>query len=324
MPVRRLSAVAALLAVAAVLLLAIDRGRDPLAGLRVMVPNAPGSGYDVTARTLAKALEDAGLVRGVEVFNLPGAGGSVGVQRLVYERGRGSLLMLMGLGVVASEHSGATAALRETTPIARLIQEPNMIVVTRDAPFRTLSDLVTAWREAPASVPVGGGSLPGGPDHLAPMLLARAIGVAPPTVRYERYDGGGELLAAILGKRVAFGVSGVGEYADQVRTGTLRVLAVTGPARVPGLDAPTLREAGVDLEFANWRGIIAPPGLHAEDARALRELVDRLVRSAQWRAALARNGWSDAYLGGPAFDRFLAQERARLDAVMSDLGLTAT
>jgi putative tricarboxylic transport membrane protein len=211
--------------------------------------------------------------------------------------------MLMGLGVVGSEYGRPARRLAGTTPVARLIQEPNMVVVTADSPFRTLSDLVAAWRADPPAVAVGGGSSPGGPDHLAPMLFARTVGIAPPVVRYVRYDGGGDLLAAILGKRVAFGVAGVGEYADQVRSGQLRVLAVTGPTRAAGLDAPTLREAGVDLEFTNRRGIVAPPGLSARDARALRDVVGRLVRSAAWRAALTRNGWADAYLGGPEFGR---------------------
>lgn len=317
---RRLPVVALVVAVLGVALGAVA-ARDDLSGLRIMVPNAPGSGYDVTARTVAKALEDSGLVRGVEVFNLPGAGGAVGVQRLVYERGSGSLVMLMGLGVVGSEYGRAGSALHRTTPIARLLQEPNMVVVTHDSPYRTLADLVTAWRFAPSSVAVGGGSLPGGPDHLAPMLLARAIGVAPSSVRYVRFDGGGDLLAAVLGKQVAFGVAGVGEYADQVRSGQLRVLAVTGPTRAVGPATPTLREAGVDLEFTNWRGIVAPPGLSSREAAELRRVVGALVRSSAWRTALARNGWTDAYLDGPGFDRFLTAETTRLDSVMADLGL---
>lgn len=321
LPVAAVLAAAVLLAAAS--LVTASRGPD-LSGLRIMVPNAPGSGYDVTARTVAKALEDAGLVRGVEVFNLPGGGGAVGARRLVYEHGSGSLVMLMGLGVLGSEYGRRDAALHRTTPIARLLQEPNMVVVTHDSPYRTLAELVATWRSLPASVTVGGGSLPGGPDHLAPMLLARTVGVAPSAVRYVRYDGGGELLAAILGRKVAFGVAGVGEYADQVRSGQLRVLAVTGPTRTTGLAAPTLREAGVDLEFTNWRGIIAPPGLSAREAAALRRVVGALVRSPAWRSGLARNGWTDAYLDGAAFGRFLTDETGRLDSVMADLGFAGS
>jgi putative tricarboxylic transport membrane protein len=322
-----LVAVTAGLLLVGTLAVAVPAGRrgPDLTGLRIMVPNAPGSGYDVTARTAAKALADAGIVQGVEVFNLPGAGGSVGVRRLSYERGNGDLVMLMGLGVVGSQysnHAGSAAmTLRRTTPVARLIQEANMVVVTHDSPYRTLTDLVAAWRADPAAVGVGGGSLPGGPDHLASMLIAKTVGLTPRSVSYARYDGGGELLAALLGKRVAFGVSGAGEYADHVRSGQLRVLAVTGPARQPGLDAPTLREAGVDLVFTNWRGVLAPPGLSGQHSRALHDAVERLHRSSAWRAALARNGWTDAYLGEADFAAFLDSEVTRLDAVMTDLGL---
>jgi putative tricarboxylic transport membrane protein len=317
---RRLPVVALVGAVLGVALLAVAP-RDDLSGLRIMVPNAPGSGYDVTARTVAKALEDTGLVRGVQVFNLPGAGGAVGVQRLVYERGS---------GVVGDAH-GSGRRRQRVRPCGRRAAPDHADRPAaagtehgrghRDSPYRTLADLVTAWRFSPSAVAVGGGSLPGGPDHLAPMLLARAVGVSPSAVRYVRYDGGGELLAAILGKEIAFGVAGVGEYADQVRSGQLRVLAVTGPTRAAGPAAPTLREAGVDLEFTNWRGIVAPPGLSSREATALRRVVGTLVRSPAWRSALARNGWTDAYLDGPGFDRFLAGETARLDSVMADLGL---
>ncbi|MEV1288645.1 tripartite tricarboxylate transporter substrate binding protein [Micromonospora sp. NPDC049679] len=295
-----------------------------LPDLRIMVPNAPGSGYDVTARSAAKVLEDAGITRGVEVFNLPGGGGVVGLRRLGYERGNGRLMMLMGLGVVGSQAAaGARVTLQDTTPVARLIEEPSIVVVTRDSPYRSLGELVTAWRAAPAAVPVGGGSAVGGPDHLAPMLVAHAVGITPRRVSYRQYDGGGDLLAAILDKQVAFGVSGLSEYADQIASGQLRVLAVTSERRVPGIAAPTLREAGVDVVCTNWRGIVAPPDLAAPDLDRMRAAVARLHASPQWRAVLERYGWTDAYLSGNDFGAFMRAENERLDAVLGDLGLTA-
>ena len=296
---------------------------DDLTGLRIMVPNAPGSGYDITARTAANAIEDAGLAKGVEVFNLPGAGGSVGLRRLAYEKGNGRLMMLMGLGLVGAQYTNAAGAtLGDTTPIARLIEEPEVVVVRRDSPYRSLNDLVTAWRSAPDTVTVGGGSSPGGPDHLAPMLIAKAIGIAPKAVAYVRFDGGGELLAAILGQRVSFGVSGVGEIADQLHSGQLRALAVTSGEPVRSLSAPTLRDAGVDVVFTNWRGVLAPPDLTTEDRAALRSAMDRLHDSDPWRRALETNGWTDAYLAGDDFDQFMRAENLRVASVLSELGLT--
>ncbi|ORT60098.1 tripartite tricarboxylate transporter substrate binding protein [Streptomyces sp. CB03238] len=316
---------AALLVLVGPPLLTTGSGSDTgtqIPGLRFMVPNTPGGGYDITARTAAKNAEDAGLTHDIEVFNLPGAGGTVGLTRLVGEHGNGRLAMSMGLGVVGAVHTNKTpATLADTTPIARLTEEQDIVVVGKDSPYTTIQDLLAAWKKNPAKLPVGGGSSPGGPDHLAPMLMAQAAGIAPKSVNYIPFDGGGELLASILGNKVAFGVSGVGEYLDQIKSGELRLLAVTGPERVPGLDAPTLREAGLDTEFTNWRGIVAPPGLTAAERDKLIGLVEKLHASKEWRESLKKNGWSDAYLSGEEFGTFLDEQNERVDSVLKELGL---
>ncbi|NUP37934.1 MAG: tripartite tricarboxylate transporter substrate binding protein [Streptomyces sp.] len=291
-------------------------------GLRLMVPNTPGGGYDITARTAAKSAEDADLSRDIEVFNLPGAGGTVGLSRLVAERGNGKLAMSMGLGVVGAVHTNhAPSTLADTTPIARLTQEPDIVVVAKDSKYRDFDQLVADWRDKPGSLPVGGGSSPGGPDHLAPMLMAKAAGIAPKKVNYIPYDGGGELLASVLGGKVAFGVSGVGEYLDQIEAGELRVLAVTSEKRLPGLDAPTLKESGLDVSFTNWRGIVAPPGLTDTERDKLIDLVTKMHASKQWQEAVRRNRWTDAFMTGDAFGRFLTAQDKRVDTVLKELGL---
>ncbi|MFD7655298.1 Bug family tripartite tricarboxylate transporter substrate binding protein [Actinosynnema sp. NPDC059797] len=299
-----------------------ESGTASLRGMRVLVPNAPGGGYDVTARTAAKALEDTDLIRNAEVFNLPGAGGTVGLGRTVSERGNGKLVMSMGLGVVGSVYTNKSpSSLLDTTPIAKLIEEPDIVVVGADSPYRTLAELVAAWKADPGAVTVGGGSSPGGPDHLAPMLVAKAVGLDPRTVNYVSFDGGGELLASVLGGKVAFGVSGIGEYRDQIEAGQLRVLAVTSGDRLPGVDAPTLRESGVDVEFTNWRGIVAPPGISDTDRARLVDLFTDLHGTAQWRDAVARNGWTDAFAPGEEFGAFLRAENERVASVLKELGL---
>jgi putative tricarboxylic transport membrane protein len=298
-------------------------GQEAITGLRFMVPNTPGSGYDLTARTAAKAMEDAGLATNIEVFNVPGAGGTVGLQRLVNESGNGKLIMQMGLGVVgASYTNNSEATLQDTTPIAKLIEEPEAVVVQTASPYQSLDQLVQAWKADTQGTPVGGGSSPGGPDHLAPHLMAQAVGIDPKTVNYVAYDGGGELLTALLGGQVAFGVSGAGEFADQIEAGQVRVLAVTGPERTPDVDAPTLREAGVDMEFTNWRGIVAPPGLSDADKQVLAKLIDDMHNSQEWKDAAAQNNFIDAYLPPDQFATFLQQENERVANVLRELGLT--
>jgi putative tricarboxylic transport membrane protein len=320
---------AALGALAAVLLIPplVSSGADDdpgaqVRGLRIMVPNTPGGGYDITARSAAKAMEDADLTRSVEVFNLPGAGGTVGLGRLVNEAGNDKLVMSMGLGVVGSVHTNhSPSSLQDTTPIARLIQEPDIIVVAKDSPYQDIDQLIDAWKADPGGVPVGGGSSPGGPDHLAPMLFAQAIGLEPKAVNYVAYDGGGELLASVLGGKIAFGVSGVGEYRDQIESGDLRVLAVTSAERVEGIDAPTLRESDVDVEFVNWRGIVAPPGISQNDTDKLVRLFTDLQGTPQWQDVLEKNGWTPAFMPGKEFGDFLAEENDRVASVLEELGL---
>jgi putative tricarboxylic transport membrane protein len=303
---------------------AADAGADakPITGLRILVPNSPGSGYD-TARTTTKAMEEAGLARNVEVFNVAGAGGVVGLQRFVNEKGNDSLLMQMGLGVVGSVYTNKSkATLNDTTPIARLIQEAEAIVVPKGSPYNTLQDLVTAWKANPGKVPVGGASSPGGPDHLTPMLLAKAVGVAPTSVNYVPYDGGGELLAGVLGKKVAFAATGVGEVAEQAKAGEVKILAVTSEQPVSGVDAKTLKEQGVDLVFTNWRGMVATGGLSDAKKQELVSLLTRMHDSQQWKKALAEKGWTDAFLTGNEFGTFLTSEDERVAGVLRDLGLT--
>ena len=189
----------------------------PITGLQIMVPNSPGGGYDTTARAAAKVLDDAKISTNTEVFNLAGAGGTVGLARIVNEKGNGDLAMLMGLGVVGASYTNKSESkLTSTTPLARLIEEPGAIMVGKDSPFKTIDDLVKAWKADPGSIAVGGGSSPGGPDHLLPMQLAGAVGIDATKVNYVAYDGGGDLLPAILGNKLGFAASGAG---DRIRRG---------------------------------------------------------------------------------------------------------
>ncbi|MEU0674250.1 tripartite tricarboxylate transporter substrate-binding protein [Streptomyces sp. NPDC006172] len=289
-------------------------------GLRIMVPNNPGGGYDVTARTSVAAMRDAG--HAVEVFNLPGAGGTVGLGRLVAEKGNGKLAMQMGQGVVGSvcAHS-SRVTLADTTPIALLLEEPDIIVVPDDSPYTELGQLIEDWKAAPDDIVVGGGSSPGGPDHLASMLMAQAVGLEPRRVEYAPFDGGGPLLASVLSAKVTFGMSGVSEHIDQVRAGRLRVLAVTGPERLESVNAPTLREAGVDVEVRNWRGVVAPPGISDAERQELVDVYTEMHRSRQWRAALRRNGWHDTFLAGDEFGVFIRRQTERVESVLGRIGL---
>ena len=291
-------------------------------GLQYMVPNAPGGGYDTTARAAAQVMEKEGITNTVQVFNLPGAGGTVGLQRVVNEKGNGKLAMQMGLGVLGAAYTQKSkASLNDTTPIAKLIEEAGAIVVPKDSPYTDINQLVEAWKKDPKSLSVGGGSSPGGPDHLLPMQLAQAVGIDPKEVNFVSYDGGGDLLPALLGGKIAFGASGFGEFLDQVEAGEVRVLAISGAERVDAIDAPTLTESGIDLVFTNWRGVVAPPEISDADKAALVGALTTMHASPEWKDVLAKNGWTDAYLPADEFAPFLTEQTTAVEDTLKKLGL---
>jgi len=300
-----------------------DAAAKPASGLQLMVPNSPGGGYDTTARVAAKVMETENITDTIQVFNLPGAGGTVGLQRTVNEKGNTKLAMQMGLGVVGAAYTQKSkATLNDTTPIAKLIEEAGAIVVPKDSPYKDINQLVAAWKKDPKKLAVGGGSSPGGPDHLLPMQLAKAVGIDPKQVSYVSYDGGGELLPALLGNKIAFGASGFGEFLDQVEAGDVRVLAVTSDEPIDALkDVPTLKSSGIDLVFTNWRGIVAPPGLSEADTKVWIDALTKMHDSKGWKDEMAKRGWTDAFETGDAFSSFLKAQDTEVASILKQLGL---
>jgi len=289
--------------------------------LRLIAPAAPGGGWDQTARVMQLALQSAGIVHTSSVENIPGAAGTIGLARFVTaERGAGDVTMVSGLimlGAIVTHRSVLT--LHDATPIARLLGEYEVIVVPTTSPFRTLADLVRAFKAQPESISWGGGSA-GGTDQILAGLVADAVGVTPKRVNYIAFSGGGESMSAILGGQVSVGVNGLAEFAPHIAAGTVRVLGISSAERLPDLDAPTLREQGVDVELENWRSLVAPPGVSSDDRRRLEAAVAAMVQSPVWRDALVRYRWTDRYLAGEAFARFTDSEEARVRDILRKLG----
>jgi putative tricarboxylic transport membrane protein len=289
--------------------------------LRLIAPAAPGGGWDQTARVMQQVLLRANLVVSASVENIPGAAGTIGLTRFgTAERGNGDVLMLSGLvmvGAVVAHHSDVTLA--HVTPVARLLGEWEVLVVPAASPFKSLPELISAFKNRPEAISWGGGSA-AGTDQILAGLIADAVGVAPKKVNYIAYSGGGESLAAVLGGQVTLGINGLAEFAPQIEAGTVRALAISSPTRLQGVDVPTLREQGVDVSLENWRSVVAPPGISAADLARLEKMVGAMVQSAPWREALERYRWNDSYLPREAFAAFVTEEQARVAAILAKLG----
>jgi putative tricarboxylic transport membrane protein len=300
-----------------------DTSRD----LLMIIPNSPGGGYDLTGRDAVQVLEDDDITGGdITVTNVVGAGGAVAMTELVGRVGDEHTLMTVGLGVVGSTYSFASPfGLSDATPIAQLMSEPEGILVPGDSPYETLQDFLDAWAADPGSLAVGGGSSPGGPDHLFPMQLAQTVGIDPNDVNFVTYDGGGPLTSALLGKKIDAGFSGLPEFQGSIDSGELRVLAVSGEERYPDgspfAEAPTLKEEDVDLVFLNWRGVLAPPEISDERTDQLIAYFDEMHESPGWQKIVEDNGWTDDFKTGEEFGTFIDEQDERVSSTLEDLGL---
>jgi putative tricarboxylic transport membrane protein len=290
--------------------------------LKIMAPAAPGGGWDQTARSMQQALTQSGIVKNVQVTNVPGAGGTIGIAQLVNShKGDGNQLMVNGYVMVGAILTNKSpVGLDQTTPIARLTAEYEAIVVPADSPIKNAKDLAAAIKADPAKVTWAGGSA-GGVDHIAAALVTKAVGADPTKLNYVPFSGGGEALAAILGGKVTAGISGLGEFEGQVKAGKLRLIAVSSASKLPYADAPSLKEQGIDVEIANWRSVVAPPGLTPEQKKTLTETIDKMVKSKEWQDTLKQKNWDDAYLSGDEFAKYLANEINRTREVLLSVGL---
>ncbi len=288
----------------------------------IMAPAAPGGGWDQTARALQQSMQDEGVSGNVQVLNVPGAGGTIGLSQFISQSaGNPNALMVGGYVMVGAILTNASpVTLADVTPIARLTGEYEAIAVKADSPLEDVSDLVEMLKADPGSVSWAGGSA-GGADHIAAGLFAKAAGVDPTQVNYIAFSGGGESLAAILGGQVTVGISGYGEFQSQVESGDLRILAVTSEERIDGIDAPTLKESGLDVVLQNWRSISAAPGLTDEQVAVITADIEKVVATETWKNLLAERGWQDTFLAGDAFKEQLALDITATEAILKDIGL---
>ncbi|WP_348754309.1 tripartite tricarboxylate transporter substrate binding protein [uncultured Aquincola sp.] len=290
--------------------------------LKMMIPANPGGGWDTTGRALGKAMIDSGAAATVSYENKGGAAGTIGLAQFVNStKGDGNSLMVMGAVMLGGIITGKPPVqLSQATPIARLSSEYNVFVLPANSPFKTMQDVVAQLKKDPGSVKWGGGSR-GSTEHIAAAMLAREVGVDPAKINYVAFRGGGEATAAILGGNVSVGGSGLSEFAEYIKAGKMRAVAVTSEKRLPGQDIPTMKEMGYNVVIGNWRGVFGANGITPEQRKVLTDAIVTATKHKSWAEAIERNGWTPAVLTGPAFDKFVDDEFASLRAIMAKSGM---
>jgi putative tricarboxylic transport membrane protein len=292
------------------------------ANMKMMIPANPGGGWDSTGRALGKALQESGVASSVTFENKGGAAGAIGLAQFFNaSKGDPNAVMVMGAVMLGGIITGKPpVSITQVTPIARLTTEYNVFVLPENSPFKTMADVVAQMKKDPGSVKWGGGSR-GSTEHVAAAMIAREAGVDASKINYVPFRGGGEATAAILGGNVTVGGSGFSEFQQYIEAGKMKGIGVTAPSRIKGINIPTLKEQGINVEIGNWRGVYGAAGITPAQRDALTEMVVKATKSKAWAEAVEKNAWTPALLTGKAFDEFVDRDFAGLRAIMVKSGM---
>jgi putative tricarboxylic transport membrane protein len=312
------------LSAAAITAMGLPASAQALSALEMFIPAAPGGGWDQTGRSIELAMRTDGIVQNFQFEHAPGAGGAVGLPKFLgSKRGKENAVMVGGMVMVGSLIANKSPVkMTDLTPIARLTGEALALVVPASSPFKDLKDLIAAFKADPGKVSIAGGSA-GGSDHILAGMMAKSQGIDAKRVAYVAFAGGGPAQAAILGAQVSAGISGYGEFSEQIKAGKMRAIAISSDKRLPGIDVPTFKEQGVDVELFNWRGVFGAPGITPAQRTALIGLFDKMVAGPTWKSELQKKDWTGVYLSGDDYSKFLTSEIERITGILKDLGLTS-
>lgn len=291
--------------------------------LHVVIPAAPGGGLDGVARDVGRTLVELDLAAHVSFENVSGGGGGRAMAYFLENAARFDAPLLVNSTplLVRSLQGLFPYSFRDLTPVAALVADPSVFVVRADDAIDAWPTLLAKLRQDPRSITFGGGSVRGSLDHIVLALALKAAGVDPLQVRYLPYDGGGKAMLALLGGEVDALSTGLGETVAFLDAGRARALTVTAEDRVAAVaDTPTLREIGIDVAFANWRGLFGPPGMTPQDVQRQGEALRTMRASEEWQRVLQQRGWQALDADAAAFSAFLEQQETQLATTLRDLG----
>lgn len=291
--------------------------------IHFLIPGGAGGGWDGTARGTGEALTKAGLVGNASYENMSGGGGGKAIGYLIEnaESNHGTLMVNSTPIVIRSLTGVFPHNFRDLTMVAGTIGDYAAIVVGKDSPINSMSDLISAYQAEPRKTAIGGGSVPGGMDHLVAAMVMKAAGEEPTAVKYIPYDAGGVAMAALLSGEIAALSTGFSEAIDLANAGEVKIIGVTADERVPAYaDAPTMKEQGIDATFVNWRGFFGAPGLPEEKVEAYRAALAKMYDTPEWEEVRARNGWVNIHNSGDDFVKFLEGQEEVIRGLMQELG----
>ncbi|WP_439138583.1 tripartite tricarboxylate transporter substrate binding protein [Roseicyclus sp.] len=288
-----------------------------------LIPGGAGGGWDGTARGTGEALVNAGLVGSATYENLSGGGGGVAIASLIENAASSDgTLMVNSTPIVIRALTGEISqSFRDLTPVAGTVGDYAALVVTADSPITSMEEALAMYRADGMDFAIGGGSVPGGMDHLVAAIVMQAAGEDPTAFNYIGYDAGGEAMAGLLSGEIDALSTGFSEAIALADQGVVRILGVTAPERVPAsADTPTFAEQGIDAQFVNWRGFFAAPGMDAAKVAAYQELLGTMLDTPEWETVRASMGLVNIYRPGGEFVEFLEAQEKQIGDLMRELG----
>ncbi|MDO6729945.1 tripartite tricarboxylate transporter substrate-binding protein [Marinovum sp. 2_MG-2023] len=298
-------------------------GHQVLDSIHFLIPGGAGGGWDGTARGTGEALTKAGLVGSASYENMSGGGGGKAIGYLIEnaESNHGTLMVNSTPIVIRSLTGVFPQSFRDLTLVAGTIGDYAAIVVGKDSPVNNMTDLIAAYDADPSGTAIGGGSVPGGLDHLVAAMVMEAAGKDALGVKYIPYDAGGKAMAALLSGEIAALSTGLSEAIDLAEAGEVKIIGVTADERVPAApDAMTMKEQGIDTSFVNWRGFFGAPGLPAETTAMYQDAIAKMYDTPEWEEVRARNGWVNIHNPGDDFKAFLEGQEEVIGELMKKLG----
>lgn len=298
-------------------------GHQVVDSIHFLIPGGAGGGWDGTARGTGEALTGAGLVGSASYENMSGGGGGKAIAHLIEnaESNHGTLMVNSTPIVIRSLTGVFPQSFRDLTLVAGTIGDYAAVVVGKDSSINSMDELLAAYRADPNGTAVGGGSVPGGMDHLVAAMVMQAAGEDPTAVKYIPYDAGGDAMAALLSGEIDALSTGFSEAVALAEAGEVKILGVTSDERVAAYaDAPTMKEQGLDTSFVNWRGFFAAPGLPADQLAAYQDAITKMYDTPEWEAVRSRNGWVNIHNNGDDFRAFLEKQEQEIGDLMRKLG----
>jgi putative tricarboxylic transport membrane protein len=298
---------------------------SPQKNVEIVAASAPGGSNDNTARTLERVLNSNKLVPAtLTVVNKPGGGGNIAHTYVSQRTGDPHYLGVITSGLLSNHIVGSSPLTAgDFTPIASLLNDYVVFAVNTASPMKTGKDLADRLKKDPRSVTLGFANTYGSSRHIAAGLLIKSLGGNPRELKPVVFKGSAEAITAMLGGHIDLVVIGAVNAVPHVGSGRMRVLAVASPQRLGGALAavPTWKEQGVDLAYGSWRAVFGPKGLTPAQVSYWESALRKVTQSAEWKADLEKNYWSDDFVTGAALKKDIEQEYAATRAVLVDIGL---